>query len=348
MNNKILSTTRRRLIKSGGLLAGGIATASASGLAVDTEATPRVIFVHVPGGVIPERWFPQGCGDTFALNEMSAPLEPVKQHCVFLQGINLVEYGHATLWRLLNPEFSHAESLDVRLAKHFGADTPLVLSSGEFSTDSMTSTEAGRVPPNTNMENVFNALFSQTQLTSPLFDHFAQQDLAPDPNDFETQSRQMLELAVLGLQHNKTRVASLMLGDEEGDFRIPSLGMDISYAQALHATGAPEAFIAYRQFLSARVAYLIQLLAATPDSSGVPLIDSTLVVQVSNMGDGRSHTGTDAPVMFAGGKKFIKNGLVVRPPIGANTQREVLDTVSAALGLGGDNYGSGPISSLLI
>ena len=348
MNNKIFSTTRRHLIKSSGLLAGSIAAASAVGNTLSAPVTPRVIFVHVPGGAIPERWFPQGCGDTFALKEMSAPLEPVKQHCVFLQGMSLVDYGHGSLGRLLNPKFSDTESLDVRLAQHFGEELPLVLSAVSNSLETMTYSNAQYVAPMTDMEKVFNGLFAQTQSTSPLFDHFAQQDLALDFFDFETQSRQMLELAVLGLQHNKARVASLMLGDDQGDFRIPSLAMNLDYAQALHATATPDAFIAYRKFLSARVAYLIQLLAATPDSNGVPLIESTLVVQVTNMGDGRTHSSTDAPIMFAGGKQFIKNGLVVRPPIGVNTQREVLDTVSAVLGLPGDNYGDGPISSLLL
>ncbi|BCD98760.1 DUF1552 domain-containing protein [Marinagarivorans cellulosilyticus] len=349
MSKQLLSTTRRQLIKTSSLLAGSIATANALADNVSPSDTPRVIFVHVPGGAIAERWHPQGCGDDFALNEMSAPFEPVKQHCVFLQGINLVDYGHGTLWRQLNPESSHSESLDIRLAKHFGEDVPLALSAVNSSLDTMTySAEAGLIPAASNMESVFNALFSQAQSSSPLFNHFAQQELALDPYDFETQSRQMLELAVLGLQHNKTRVASLQLGDDEGNFRLPSLGLDIDYAQALHATASPQAFIAFRQFLSERVAYLIKLLAATPDSNGNPLIDSTLVVQVANMGDGRSHTGTDAPVMLAGGKQFIKNGLVIRPPAGANTQRELLDTVSSALGLTGDNYGAGPISSLLL
>ena len=345
-----LPSTRRGLIKTGALLAGSLAAENTLGLIPAPQTTPRVIFVYVPGGAIPEYWYPHGCADHFALNEMTAPFEPVKQHCVFLQGINLIDYGHGNIWRQLNPQFNHGETLDIRLAKHFGGELPLSLSATPSeSLDSMTySTELGSIPPASNMQTVFNELFAETQLTSPLYDHFAQQDLAADARDFETQSRHMLELTVLALQHNKTQVASLLLGDDQGTFSVPSLGFNADYEQAIHAMATPKEYIALRKFLSARVAYLIQLLAATPDSSGVPLIESTLVVQFSNMGDGRSSSNADAPVMLAGGKRYIKNGLVVRPPININTQNEVLDTVSAAFGLTENGYGSGPISSLLL
>jgi hypothetical protein len=58
-------------------------------------------------------------------------------------------------------------------------------------------------------------------------------------------------------------------------------------------------------YLSGCVAFLIQRLAAVSDPvNGGKMIDHTLVVQVSDMGDGADHTAGNAPNMIAGGSGF--------------------------------------------
>lgn len=345
---KLNSLSRRGLMKATGVAAGAMAAGRVWG--AEGESTPRVIFVYVPSGALPEYWHPQGCGDQFALNEMTAPFEPVKEHCTFLQGIDLVNFGHGNVRRLLNPNIEHSQSLDVRLATHLNSPLVLPLSAADAIGESLTINDSGSFPPITNMQLAFDHFFADEQFDSALFDHFTRGDIANDFTEFEVRSKQMMELAVLALQHDKARVTSLHLGDDQGTFFLPSLGLNnIPYAQAIHATGSPAEFITYRRFLSARVAYLIQLLAATKDKTGAPLIDSTLVVQVTDMGDGTKHDASNAPLMLAGGKRFIKNGIAYRAPAGEYTNKEVLDTVCAAMGFNdGAAYGNGPITDLLI
>ncbi|WP_058555536.1 DUF1552 domain-containing protein [Thiohalocapsa sp. ML1] len=57
------------------------------------SAPRRVIFVYVPNGVTYRSWHPVGAGSDFTLPVMTAPLQPVRQHCVFLRGVDM--YGSA-------------------------------------------------------------------------------------------------------------------------------------------------------------------------------------------------------------------------------------------------------------
>lgn len=52
-------------------------------------APRRVIFVYVPNGVTYPSWHPVGAGRDFTLPVMTAPLEPVRRHCVFLRGVDM-------------------------------------------------------------------------------------------------------------------------------------------------------------------------------------------------------------------------------------------------------------------
>ena len=60
-------------------------------MAYAAEAPRRAIFVFFPDGMRPENWHAQGTGTSFTLPAMTAPLNRVKQHCVFLSGVDM--YG---------------------------------------------------------------------------------------------------------------------------------------------------------------------------------------------------------------------------------------------------------------
>lgn len=58
------------------------------------ENTPkRIIFMVIPDGMRPEHWHAQGTETVFTLPAMTQPLERVKQHCLFLSGINMYGSG---------------------------------------------------------------------------------------------------------------------------------------------------------------------------------------------------------------------------------------------------------------
>jgi hypothetical protein len=87
-------------------------------------APRRAMFVYVPDGCIPELWHPTGSETAFTLPAMSAPLERVKQHLVFLKGLTMYaggathEGGTAKVLTGVSPK-----SLDVFLGEQLGTTT---------------------------------------------------------------------------------------------------------------------------------------------------------------------------------------------------------------------------------
>jgi len=88
------SFDRRRFLKLAAAAGLSAATLPFARLALSAASAPRrVIFVYTPDGAIPELWHPQRTGTSFTLPAMTAPLERVRQHCVFLSGLNMVGPG---------------------------------------------------------------------------------------------------------------------------------------------------------------------------------------------------------------------------------------------------------------
>jgi len=85
------------------------------------NAPKRVIFVYTSGGAIPDQWLPTT--STSALPAMSAPLESVRKHCVFLKGVNMNGPGHGLTSKALGG--THANmTLDMYMAKTLGQVSP--------------------------------------------------------------------------------------------------------------------------------------------------------------------------------------------------------------------------------
>ncbi len=85
------------------------------------DAPKRVIFVYTAGGAIPDQWLPGSSGGS--LPAMSAPLNSVRQHCVFLRGVNMNGAGHGLTSKALGG--THANmTLDMYMARTLGQVTP--------------------------------------------------------------------------------------------------------------------------------------------------------------------------------------------------------------------------------
>lgn len=85
--------TRRNFLKVVGAAGLSAATLPFARTALAATAPRRVIFVYTPDGAMPDDWHAQGAGTTFTLPAMTAPLERVRQHCVFLSGLNMIGPG---------------------------------------------------------------------------------------------------------------------------------------------------------------------------------------------------------------------------------------------------------------
>lgn len=167
---------------------------------------------------------------------------------------------------------------------------------------------------------------------------------ANDKTQFTTLSNLQSDLAVLALRCNYTRVVSIMLSNHQSDHSVPQLNWSDTYHQSIHG-GSVATYTETRAYLSSRVAYLIEQLKAATDEFGNSLLDSTLVVQVTDMGDGNAHSSTNAPMLLAGGGAAIQRGQLAN----CGNHVNIFDTMTEAMGLTGlvPQYGSGALSGII-
>ena len=147
---------------------------------------------------------------------------------------------------------------------------------------------------------------------------------------FEHQANLQSDLIVAAFRCGLLPVATLQLGWHQGTW----YGHDTAYRGDHHGSchSAPaEANAEMTNYLSGCVAYLIRRLRETDDplSPGQTLLDTTVVVQVTDMGDGRDHSGDAGPNLIATRMPSFRVGTVTRG--GNNLQ--VLEAVVEGLGL---------------
>jgi Protein of unknown function (DUF1552) len=124
------------------------------------------------------------------------------------------------------------------------------------------------------------------------------------PESFDEHVKLMIDLQVLALQTDLTRVNTFMIGRELSNRTYPQVGVNDAHHMLSHHGGDPG-----KQALLARInrlhmeyfAYLLGRLAATPDGEG-SLLDSTLVLRGSAFGDPNNHDKLDLPVLVAGAR----------------------------------------------
>jgi hypothetical protein len=377
------------------------------------EAPKRVIFFYTPGGAIPDQWMPSGSETGFTLPAMSAPLDSVKQHCVFLNGVNMNNAGHGLTSKVLAGDATN--SLDVYMAQTLGQATPFsqlqlgVISNGHGSIsrsnwseptfednplntfqrlfgegaivtedievsrarsvldanlevlDQMRSElgsfERARLDEHSDaIRRIEARLISSTdtdsgggECSSPTFNTANFNGATDDPGNFDTIADLQSDIVTLALKCDLTRVVSFMLGNHQCDYIVPEAGVDTNYHQSIHGRPA-EDYIQYRTYFSTKLQYLIQRLADTEDMDGNSLLDNTILLHVSDMGDARGHTGEDAPFMLAGGGSgTLTTGRSLN--LNGADYKGLLDTVAQAAGvdLGATdypNYGDGPIGGI--
>lgn len=177
--------------------------------------------------------------------------------------------------------------------------------------------------------------------TNPTFNPSGLSEALND-DAFTEQFALQTENLVLALSCNLTRIATLQLGTHQADFSVNDLSGD--YHGSIHS-GDRAWYERYRTYFTERVTHLIQRLAETDAPEGGKLLDNTLVVQVTDMGNGDAHTGTDAPYMMAGGGSAIRRGQV----LSVNNHHQLLDTVAEYMGVYGiiPAYSDAPAEGIL-
>jgi len=168
---------------------------------------------------------------------------------------------------------------------------------------------------------------------------------SPEVGNFTKVSAMQIDTTVAALQCNLTNLVTLCFGNDSAEFNVNELAGLGTFHTAVHS-GRDKPYTDFRKYLSGRFAYLINELREKTDENGDSLLDTTLVLQVTCMGNGNAHDQTNAPFAMATASKNMVGGR----GFSVSHSDNLLDTVSAALGVDGQmpTYGSGPASGLLL
>jgi hypothetical protein len=383
----------------------------------------RAMFVYVPDGCIPAKWHPSGSETSFTLPEMTAPLEPIKQHLIFLDGLTMYsggathEGGAAKVLTGVGDQ-----SLDVFLGDKIGGSKPFrslqlgVGSTFQAGVPSVSYIGAGQ-PVNADDDplDAFSRVFGtvgggadadlakrkqQSVLDAALADlqalqnklgstekqklgvhldslrevegrltgaavsascgspNFDKRGFSVNPTDyypktyhkeefFKTVGLMQMDLAVLALSCGATNVATLMWSHCVSPTHILETGVTTGNHDASHY-GDPSSqnakdFITLKRWFMDQFVYLIQKMQNTPDDGG-SLLDNTVVLLCSELGDSNLHDHDNVPFVLAGrAGGALKTGRYLNYRGKHNGKNEphtkLLVSVANAVGAGIDSFG---------
>jgi len=122
------------------------------------------------------------------------------------------------------------------------------------------------------------------------------------PAQFAEHVRIMLDLQVLAMQTDLTRVGTFMIGRELSNRTYPEIGVPDAHHMLSHHGGDPEKMrklALVNRLHMQHFAYYLRRMADTPDGEG-SLLDSTTVLIGCAFGDSNSHDKLDLPIVVAG------------------------------------------------
>ena len=174
----------------------------------------------------------------------------------------------------------------------------------------------------------------------PVIDH-----PAGIPSTYDDHVKLMCDLQVLAYQADLTRVVTFMLGREFSGVTYPQIGVpDAHHPITHHQQEAPKiAKVAtINHYHVTQFAYLLDKLRSTPDGEG-SLLDHTVMMYGTGMGDCNAHDPRSIPLVLAGGRSVqLKGGRHVRyakeTPL-ANLHLTLLDKLGVHLDRIGDSTG---------
>lgn len=123
------------------------------------------------------------------------------------------------------------------------------------------------------------------------------------PESFEEHVRMMVDLQVLALQSDMTRVSTFMLGRELSNRAYSEIGVPDSHHSLSHHGDNPEKIaklVKINRLHIEQFGYLLDRLNSTADGEGT-LLDNTLVMGGASLGEPNEHDNMNLPAIVAGG-----------------------------------------------
>lgn len=165
------------------------------------------------------------------------------------------------------------------------------------------------------------------------------------PASYPEHARLMFDLQLLAYQGDITRVSTFQLARETSNRTYPEAGVTDPHHPLSHHGNDPEKIAKMakiNRFHVSLFAEFLEKLAATPDGEG-SLLDHSLLLYGSGMGNPNTHDHTNLPIVVAGGAAGgMKGGRHIRyqnPTPLANLHLTLLDKVGVALDGFGDSSG---------
>jgi hypothetical protein len=180
----------------------------------------------------------------------------------------------------------------------------------------------------------------QSNRELPVIDH-----PAGVPATYDEHVRLMCDLQVLAYQADLTRVITFMLGREFSGVTYPQIGVPDAHHPVTHHQQEPEKVAKVAKINAYHVtqlAYLLEKLRSTPDGAG-SLLDHSIIVYGTGMGDCNAHDPRNIPVLLAGGGAGqLKGGRHIKYPKEtplANLHLTLLDKLGVRYDRIGDSTG---------
>jgi hypothetical protein len=122
------------------------------------------------------------------------------------------------------------------------------------------------------------------------------------PDTFDAHTKLMFDLQLLAFRTDTTRVFTMIMARELSTRTFPSLGVPDQHHSASHHRNDPTLIAKKAKidtYLMSLFAYFAEKMAATPDGDG-SLLDHSLMLYGSGMGDGNLHRHFDLPTILVG------------------------------------------------
>src|SRR6185503_3892650 len=162
------------------------------------------------------------------------------------------------------------------------------------------------------------------------------------PAAFADHAKLMFDLQVLAFQADITRVVTFQLARELSNRTYPEIGVPDPHHPTSHHGNNPEKIAKINTFHVALFAQFLEKLKSTPDGDG-SLLDNTVYLYGSGMGNSSLHDHENLPILVAGGAACgMRGGRHLQYKEGtplANLHLTLLDQVGVHLDSFGDSKG---------
>jgi hypothetical protein len=122
------------------------------------------------------------------------------------------------------------------------------------------------------------------------------------PDDFEEHMKLMFDLQAIAFASDITRVFAFKMGRDASGRVYPKSGVSTGFHPASHHGGREDRILQFHQINKYHVSlmpYFLEKLKNTPDGDG-SLLDHSLIIYGSPMGDGNVHNHVRCPLFLAG------------------------------------------------